>query len=70
MVKENDDDNHFNSTKVVYEAVRRYGLDRVKFVLSSTVRQMKHDGRISILNKEWAKTIPVPAEEEHGNVHL
>lgn len=65
LVDENDYNNHFNCAKVVQEAVSDFGLYRVQFVLANTVRHKLLDGRISDVNKKWARTIPAPAEREH-----
>ncbi len=38
--------------------IQTYGLDRVMLVLANTVQLQDWDGRYSLRNKEWAKTIP------------
>ena len=67
LAAENHRDGHFDSDVVIHEAVSEYGLERVKFVLANTVRRLECDGRFSIANKEWAKTIPSPAGERHSD---
>ena len=48
--------------------IRKYGTDRVTYVVANTLQQMEYDGRFSPTNKAWAKTIDVtPAE---NNVYL
>ena len=39
--------------------VNRFGMERVAYVLSVTIRDKDWDGRISRENKAWAQTIPV-----------
>lgn len=41
------------------EVLDGYGMERVVYVLSSSIRLKEQDGRFSRENKEWAKTIPV-----------
>jgi len=40
------------------EVAGQFGMDRMMFVLASTVRFHERDGRFSPENKEWARTIP------------
>ena len=71
LVEEEDHYNNlFNYPKVIQESVSKFGLDRVKFILANTVRELDWDGRISVDNKEWAKTIPAPAEENIRGIRL
>ena len=51
-------DNRLGSD-AVKQVVEQFGYDRVFHVLAVTVRQMDWDGRISLDNKAWAKTVPV-----------
>ena len=39
------------------EVIKRFGSERVSYVLANTVTQLSHDGRFSPDNKEWAKSI-------------
>lgn len=41
--------------------VREYGLERVERLLANTIRKSGRDGCFSKENREWAKTVPVPA---------
>ena len=37
-----------------------FGIDRVKWVLANTVRQLRYDGRFRPENKQWANTLNIP----------
>ena len=50
-------DNRLNSKAAVEKVVKEYGYNRLNHVLANTIRRMEHDGRISLKNKEWAKSI-------------
>ena len=39
------------------EVIKRFGSERVSYVLANTVTHLSHDGRFSPDNKEWAKSI-------------
>ena len=39
--------------------IDRFGVERVAVVLASTVQDKEWDGRISVENKAWAKSVPV-----------
>lgn len=55
------------------EVLDGYGMERVVYVLSSSIRLKEQDGRFSRENKEWAKTIPIAEDtdswERKGNVY-
>lgn len=57
-ISEHYSDNRLNN-ECVPQVVEQFGYDRMFYVLASTVREMERDGRISISNKEWARSIPV-----------
>lgn len=61
-------DNCLDSNAAVREVVKEFGYDRTLFVLASSIRRMDTDGRISRKNKEWARTIPIP-EEDQGQAY-
>lgn len=42
--------------------IEQYGKERVEYVLANTITHLSHDGRFSVNNKEWAKSI-VPSAE-------
>ena len=50
--------NHFDGS-CVSEVIDRFGVERVAVVLASTVQDKEWDGRISVENKAWAKSVPV-----------
>ena len=41
---------------------KEFGLDRVAWVMASTVQHFDYDGRYSRANKEWAREFPIPDE--------
>lgn len=51
--------NILNSKEVACQIAGEFGMERMVYVLANTVREKDHDGRISQVNKEWAKTIPI-----------
>lgn len=56
-------DNRFNSVAAAREVIKEFGYERTFYVLANMVQHLEHDGRISQKNKEWARTIPIPAED-------
>lgn len=57
-IRENYQDNRLGK-EAVKQVVDEFGYDRTLYVLAATVREKEWDGRFSIANKQWAKTIPV-----------
>lgn len=57
-IRENYQDNCLGKD-TVKQVVDEFGYDRTLYVLAATVREKEWDGRFSIANKQWAKTIPV-----------
>lgn len=55
-------DNRLNTAAAVQDVVKRFGYDRMLYVLANTVQDMEQDGRVSRANKDWARTIPVAFE--------
>ena len=45
------------------QVITEFGFDRTLYVLANTVREKDWDGRIDRRNKDWARTIPVFADE-------
>ena len=54
---------HYYDNRLHNEAVRKvvdtFGYDRTLYVLANTIRHKEHDGRISLDNKAWAKTVAI-----------
>lgn len=65
-IGENYHDNCLNSVAAVQTVVKRFGYDRMLFVLANSVQQFDYDGRISRQNKEWARTIPFGEDMRRG----
>lgn len=57
-IRENYRDNCLGKD-ALKQVVDEFGYDRTLYVLAATVREKEWDGRFSIANKQWAKTIPV-----------
>lgn len=57
-IRENYHDNCLGKA-ALEQVVDEFGYDRTLYVLAATVREKEWDGRFSIANKQWAKTIPV-----------
>jgi len=62
-IRDNYSDNRLGKD-AVKQVVERFGFERTFYVLSTTVREKDWDGRISRDNKEWAKSVPVVADED------
>ncbi len=58
-------DSHLDTFACLKEVVDRFGMDRVAFILASTVQAKDWDGRISGSNKEWAKGFPALGKSEY-----
>lgn len=50
------------------EVIRKYGSERVSYVLANTVMHLTHDGRFSPDNKAWAKEIEPYAKYENRDL--
>lgn len=57
-------DYSLDTDAVLDAAVSEFGLERVLYVLAVTIRSKPWDGRFSLDNKAWAKTISIP-EDKH-----
>ena len=51
--------------EAVKQVADQFGYERMFYVLANTVQLKEWDGRISRGNKDWAKTIPVFADEDY-----
>lgn len=63
-IRDSYHDNCLDTKEAVRQVVDVFGYDRTFYILALTVRHMDWDGRFSRDNKEWAKTIPVPADND------
>ncbi len=62
VINENYKDNILN--ECAKQVIEEFGFNRVNWVLSNTVQRNIADGRISAENKEWAKELYIPKDEE------
>lgn len=60
-IRENYSDNHLSTDAVYQDVVGKFGAERVKLVLATTVRHKDWDQRFSRDNRAWAQTVPVEA---------
>ena len=60
---DNYSNNTLNTDKVWKEVTETYGKERVTALLAQTCNELSHDGRISVENREWAKTIDTPDDK-------
>lgn len=58
-------DNRLDTSACVQTVADRFGMERIAFVLASTVQTKDWDGRISDSNKEWAKGFPALGKHEY-----
>ncbi len=59
-------DGAYLDTSCVGKVVKRFGQERVQFVLANTLRELDYDGRFSQRNKDWGMKIPVPPDKRHN----
>lgn len=65
-IEANYGNNRLNTEAAVKSVLEQFPLERVEYVLASTIQQKDHDGRISPTLKEWAKDISVcPDHAKH-----
>jgi hypothetical protein len=60
-VRENYADSRLNTTAIYKDVVGKFGADRVKLVLATTIRHKDWDARFSRDNRAWAQTVPMVA---------
>lgn len=65
---------HYHDNRLDFSFARdileTYGMERTQTVLASTIRAIDWDGRISVKNKNWAKSFSLPdasGQEYHIN---
>ena len=63
-----------DSAAAAAQVIKEFGLDRVAYVLANTVREKEWDGRFSMENKRWERSIPVFREADRfgscANLHF
>lgn len=60
-INDNYSDNRLNTAAIYKDMVGKFGAERVKFVLATTIQHKDWDERFSRNNKAWAQTIPMEA---------
>ena len=69
-IRENYDGMHLNDG-FEKKLIDEYGMERVAFIVATTINEHEWDGRYSRTNKDWAKTIPMSeSEDERSNCIL
>ena len=56
--------------EAVKEVLGKFREDRVQYILANTVQRKSWDGRISLENKAWAKSIPIPDDSRNAYLCL
>lgn len=64
-------DNRLNTAAIYDDVVSKFGAERVKFVLATTIQHKDWDQRFSRGNRAWAQTVPMEAgfgsrEKDHS----
>lgn len=60
-IRENYSDNRLNTVAIYNDVVGRFGTERVKLVLATTIQHKDWDERFSRSNRAWAQTVPMEA---------
>lgn len=61
---------HLNK-ECIFPVLRKFGYERICWVLAYYIQKHEADGRISIENKAWAKTYSFPEKNAFdGNIHI
>lgn len=50
------------------EIIKEYGMERVAYLLATTIKENETDGRFSRANKDWANTIPISESEDERRI--
>lgn len=50
------------------EIIKEYGMERVAYLLATTIKENETDGRFSRANKDWANTIPISDSEDERRI--
>lgn len=61
-IRNNFDGMHLNAD-FENALIDKYGVERVAYIVATTINEHEYDGRYSRANKEWAKTIPMSDSE-------
>jgi len=68
-ISENFDGMHL-SDDCAKAIIEEYGYKCTALVLASTIKEGEHDGRYSLSNKEWAKGIYVPDDDNRSEFYV
>ena len=60
-INDNYSDNRLNTAAIYQDVVGKFGVERVKFVLATTIQHKDWDERFSRNNRAWAQTVPMEA---------
>lgn len=50
--------------------IEQFGFKRTAWVLANTIQQKEWDGRFSPANKEWAKQVFIPPDDNHNSLFV
>lgn len=69
--KHYDISNWYLKKECIFSVLRKFGYERICWVLAYYIQKHEADGRISIENKAWAKTYSFPEKNAFdGNIHI
>jgi len=54
----------------VKDIIEQFGFKRTAWVLANTIQQREWDGRFSPANKEWAKRVFIPPDDNHNSLFV
>ena len=54
----------------VKDIIEQFGFKRTAWVLANTIQQKEWDGRFSPANKEWAKQVFIPPDDNHNSLFV
>ena len=63
-------DGYRMNADIAKNAVENFDIDTIKVVLANSIQRKNHDGRITSDNKNWAKDIDVPIEENQRHYYI
>lgn len=58
-INDNYSDNRLNTVAIYQDVVNKFGSERVRFVLATTIQHKDWDERFSRNNRTWAQTVPM-----------
>lgn len=63
-INKNYADNRLDTENALKTLKQSFSLERIAVITAISIREIDYDGRISRDNKEWAKTVPFPTDND------